>query len=305
MATAIPIAYNPSLTTISGTTQIGVFATGTPVSGFTGEPRWWNSPDFDLGYVIGIPVSDCDIPTPNSGETACFSFFRASANTDNAFLSLTNYLTGQSFTGTSNARTWLINNLGYYTNYPSSALTVNDYYEGGILGYIFQPGQPRYVSGQTHGIIVDINNYGTKGQDGGGTGYTWGCVGTVSGLAEVVGSGYTNQQTILTYLNANCPLTLSGSAFNFATGQTTNGYTDWFVPNYVEFNSVVSGTAAINLVNYTGWTVYVSSRQESANIYRTSIADVSRPPTYIPAGSFNDWKDGSFGTHNVKLFRYF
>jgi hypothetical protein len=306
MATAIPIAYNPSLTTISGTTQIGVFATGTPVSGFTGEPRWWNSPDFDLGYVIGIPVPDGNVPTPNSGETAYFSFYRSSANTDNAFLSLTNYLTGQSFTGTSNARTWLINNLGYYTNYPSSALTVNDSYEGGLLGYIFQPGQPRYVSGQTHGIIVDINNYGTRTQEGGGTGYTWGCSGTISGLAEVVGSGYTNQQTILTYMNANCPLTLSGSGYNLATGQTTNGYTDWFVPNYIEFNSVASGTAATNLVNFSEWAAYVSSRQESSTLYRLSLVDFGRPPTYIPAGSYNVFKDGSFGgTHNVKLFRYF
>ena len=134
MATATPIAYNPSLSTISGTSQIGIFSVGTPTSGFTGEPRWWNSPDLDLGYVIGIPVSDCDIPTPTSGETACFSFFRASANTDQAFLSLTNYLTGISFTGTSNARSWLVNNLGYYTNYSASTPSLNDYYQGGIVG---------------------------------------------------------------------------------------------------------------------------------------------------------------------------
>jgi hypothetical protein len=154
------------------------------------------------------------------------------------------------------------------------------------------------------------NNYGTKLQTGGGGGYWWGCSGTISGLGEVVGSGYTNQQTILAYMNTNCPLTLSGSAFNLATGQTTNGYTDWFVPNYVEFNSVVSGTAAANLVNFSGWSienqVYVSSRQESSDLYRASVTDLTNPPRYIPGGSLNSWKDGVIdGGNNVKLFRYF
>lgn len=312
MPTAIPIAYNPSLSPISGTTQVGVFATGFPTSGFTGSPRWWNSPDFDLGYVIGIPDPSGNVPTPNSGETAYFSFYRASANTDTAFLSLTNYLTGMNFTGTSNARTWLVNNLGYYTNYPSSAITINDYYQGGIVGYIFVPGEPRYVSGETHGIIVDRNNYGTIRQSGGGTGYTWGCNGTVSGLGEVIGSGYTNQQTILNYLNTNCPLTLSGSGFSFASGRTTNGYNDWFVPNGIEFRSVVSGTAAVNLVNFSGYSddniyqAYLSSQQISSTTFRVANTQLNNPPTYIPAGTFNAFKDGSLGSFiNLKLFRYF
>ena len=311
MPTSIPIAYNPSLSTISGTQQVGVFATGFPTSGFTGLPKWWNSPDFDLGYVIGIPVSGNTQPTPISGVTASLGFYRASANTDSAFLTLTNFLTGQNFTGVTNARTWLVNNLGYYTNYPSSAITINDYYQGGIVGYIFKPGDVRYVSGETHGIIVDRNNYGTREQSGAGTGYNWGCNGTISGLGEVVGSGYTNQQTILAYMNANCPSTLSGSAYNLATGVTIGGYTDWFVPNYVEFNTVISGTGAVNLANYIGtWNssgnVVVTSRQESSTTYRTGIVSLDSPPLYRPGGTFNVYKDGFLDTNvNVKLFRYF
>ena len=156
MPTAIPIAYNPSLSPISGTTQVGVFATGFPTSGFTGEPRWWNSADSDPGYIVGYPVADGNVPTPNSGETAYVTFYRASARTDNAFISLANYITGLNFPSTSNARTWLVNNIGCYTDYPSSGISVNDFYQGGIVGYIFQPGQPRYVSGETHGIIIDV-----------------------------------------------------------------------------------------------------------------------------------------------------
>ena len=304
MATSRPFAYNTG-SAISGTTQVGSLAVGTPSSGFTSSPQFWNGPDEDLGFVIAQPISGNTQPTPISGVTASLGFNRTTGFSDSEFVSLANRIVNQSYTTALQASTGLTS-LGYWNSYTATTLAVNQEYQGGIIGYIFQPGQPRYVSGETHGIIVDINNYGTRTQEGGGTGYTWGCSGTISGLGEVVGSGYTNQQTILAYMNANCPLTLSGSAYNLATGQTTSGYTDWFVPNYIEFNSVVSGTAALNLVNYTGWTFYVSSRQESSTLYRGSVADLSRPPTYIPAGSYNVWKDGSVGgTHNVKLFRYF
>ena len=43
MSTARPFAYNTG-SAISGTTQIGLLAVGTPVSGFTGM-EWWNGPD--------------------------------------------------------------------------------------------------------------------------------------------------------------------------------------------------------------------------------------------------------------------
>ena len=120
MATATPIAYNPSFNFIPGTEQVGVFSVGTPTSGFTGEPRWWNSPDLELGYVIGIPVTDCNIPTPNLLETACFSFYRSSALTESSFVELSEYLTGQSFSDGNEAAIYLQDILGYYTSWTVS-----------------------------------------------------------------------------------------------------------------------------------------------------------------------------------------
>ena len=117
MATAIPIAYNPSLTPISGATQIGLFATGFPTSGFTGSPKWWNSPDLEPGYVVGIPVSGNTQPTPISGVTASLGFYRSSALTETAFVSLGNYLTGQSFGDGNDASVYMEETLGYYTSW--------------------------------------------------------------------------------------------------------------------------------------------------------------------------------------------
>ena len=42
---ARPFAYNPSLNQIDGTIQVGSLAVGTPTSGFTNNPQFWNGPD--------------------------------------------------------------------------------------------------------------------------------------------------------------------------------------------------------------------------------------------------------------------
>jgi hypothetical protein len=65
MATARPFAYNPSRTLIPGTQQIGDLAVGIPDAGFGATlVEWWNGPDEELGYVIAVPVSGGNQPTP-------------------------------------------------------------------------------------------------------------------------------------------------------------------------------------------------------------------------------------------------
>ncbi len=64
MSISRPFAYNPSLTPIEGTIQVGDLAVGFPTSGFTDSPQFWNGPDEELGYVIAKPVPDNTQPTP-------------------------------------------------------------------------------------------------------------------------------------------------------------------------------------------------------------------------------------------------
>ena len=63
MTTARPFAYNTGAP-IAGTIQVGSLAVGTPTSGITNSPIFWNGPDEDLGYVIAVPVSGNTQPTP-------------------------------------------------------------------------------------------------------------------------------------------------------------------------------------------------------------------------------------------------
>ena len=115
MATARAFAYNTG-SPIDGAEQIGDLAIGTPTSGFTLNPRFWNGPDEELGYVIAVSVPDNSQPTPLSGITASVGFFRSEFLTENSFVNLTNSLFNQNFTGGTQCNTYLNNN-GMWSSY--------------------------------------------------------------------------------------------------------------------------------------------------------------------------------------------
>jgi hypothetical protein len=116
MATARPFAYNTG-STISGTTQIGSLAVGTPSSGFTGNPKWWNGPDEDLGYVICRPNTIGNQPNPDN-VPAYIRFSRSKLKTDQSFINLVNSVFNQTFTTTSQCTSYLTTN-NYWTSYVS------------------------------------------------------------------------------------------------------------------------------------------------------------------------------------------
>lgn len=118
MATARPFAYNPG-PQISGTEQIGDLSIGTPTSGFTSSPQYWNGPDEELGYVIAQVVSGNTQPTPLSGVTASVGFFRSPLLTEQSFVEYANSIFGQSFSDGSSAVIWLNAN-GYWTSFVPS-----------------------------------------------------------------------------------------------------------------------------------------------------------------------------------------
>ena len=108
MATSRPFAYNTG-SQISGTQQFGSIAVGTPTSGVTGNPRWWNGPDEDLGYVIAQSVPSNTQTSPD-GSNASVGFFRSSLLTENSFISIAQTVSGQVFASGNAAHTWLTGN---------------------------------------------------------------------------------------------------------------------------------------------------------------------------------------------------
>ena len=120
---ARPFAYNPSPNPfIDGTDQVGSLAVGTPTSGFTNNPQFWNGPDESLGYVIAYPVSGGTHPTPIPGVFAYVGFLGTKNMTnplsESAFVELTNSSFNESFTTGNDASTWLTTN-GYWNSWVS------------------------------------------------------------------------------------------------------------------------------------------------------------------------------------------
>jgi len=144
MATARPFAYNTG-STISGTTQIGSLAVGTPSSGFTGNPKWWNGPDEDLGYVICRPNTSGNQPNPGS-LPAFIRFSRSKLKTDQSFINLVNSVFKQTFTTTSQCTSYLTTN-GYWTSFVSFVTS------GLILNYDISDSSSYSGSGTT---ITDL-----------------------------------------------------------------------------------------------------------------------------------------------------
>jgi len=120
MAFARPFAYNLG-GPISGTTQFGDLAVGTPLSGFTDAPQFWNGPDEDLGYIITLPISGNSQPTPISGVTASVGFYRTDGFVDGEFIQLAELVSNeygnpQTFISASDASLWLTNN-GFWNSF--------------------------------------------------------------------------------------------------------------------------------------------------------------------------------------------
>jgi len=123
MATT-PLAYNPSLTPICGTDQVGTLAVGIFEQDYSDEPggvTWWMGPNEDDGYVIGVPVPGNTQPTPIPGVFASVAFYQSTSLNDNSFIELTNSVFNQTFSSATDASIWLTNN-GYWNSYVSPVL---------------------------------------------------------------------------------------------------------------------------------------------------------------------------------------
>jgi hypothetical protein len=136
MSTSRPFSYNTG-SAIEGTIQVGTLAVGTTISGFTNNPKFWEGPDEELGYVIAAPQSGNTQPTPVSGVTASVQFFRTTSFAENEFISLSQYVsknfnTPQTFSSGTDASTWLTAN-GYWNSWIPLTLGWDDIANADLL----------------------------------------------------------------------------------------------------------------------------------------------------------------------------
>ena len=103
------------------------------------------------------------------------------------------------------------------------SIGIGDYYKGGIVGYIFQPGDADYIPGEIHGYILYFDN----------TNIEWGCMGLTTNVTDNgIGQGPINTQNLANICSETT------YAAKWCNDLVIGPYDDWFLPTFQEASLV-------------------------------------------------------------------
>jgi hypothetical protein len=150
-----------------------------------------------------------------------------------------------------------------------AALTVGDSYAGGIVAYIFQNGDPGYVTGEQHGLIAAAADQSAGVAWSPNYSNTWVAIGE-TGIALYTGKDNTDR---ITEFYDNSIYSTFTYAAGIARDYESGGYDDWFLPSLSEMLKLCDNRNAIGgFVAEDYW-----SSSEHSREYAYYIGNYSSP----------------------------
>jgi hypothetical protein len=140
---------------------------------------------------------------------------------------------------------------------------VGDFRGGGVVFYIFEPGDTGYVSGAKHGLIAAVEDlYLYQSSD-----IPWGLSIQTGATATTIGTGSANTDAIIAISYGEPYAALLARAYS------GGGYDDWFLPSKDELNQMYLNKATINTTasanggsNFSTSSNYWSSTEKKGSV---------------------------------------
>jgi len=180
-------------------------------------------------------------------------------------------------------------------------LQPGDVYQGGIVGYVFQLGDPGYVFGEQHGLIISpttpplVNAGPPFFETCWPSGYPWdfqntGTQPNLTSLSSAIGTGLTNTNTIADAFGFNPSNICTFIPARLCLTYSIDGYDDWYLPSLNELTAIGANRALLPDWDYGYWTS-TQVNQNNAYVVNTSTNAVQSEPK---------WSDGA----EYRYFRY-